>query len=809
MSESTGSGGRSESDSEGSRTKANPSLASATGTEAGINQASRSPDDSLLCSIGFDVSQFKSNRVAVACDYCIYRKVRRSLRCLPALFLASCADTLIRNPRLFNDSIRFEQIKCNAGHPCDQCEKRNRPTCTYTKERKTPRPRQTTTNRKRKNRRDSAKLIKADPWEDGLCSPAGMSDEPAAVSSSGEDVVLSYSSPSVAESSPYGSMTIMDHASSTTLRNAPESHYSIVPFGGGVDRPLNLFDEDLPESNTFNLLLRVFTETVEHLALSLPCAVPYVEASPLLRLSMSLLGTRYVSDYSAFGPPLIKRTRHILAPTLTGDVAPTIDVIQALGNLIIYAGGSSSESDCIFARRMMRQIVGFVKELGLNDETKTSVTRNWGGQSINVADRNLGRLLFWAVFCGEQHHAFLDVSEGLFRDVDLNVDLPKPLDDQQLQVATTVADGSTDPFPLAPFNTGLHSWAPLPLARNVFLHYILRRICELSLASHRNLLWTGSFTLPAEQADQRQWVRSRLLDFFLAEIEHVSQDAPSIADVWTEYQPNEGNEVNMNTGQTTSWQLPGVSHGSCVESAAVVGTCSDDVSAIAASPETHQSFHVSKLLLRRLSSSESIHSKAIIYHGFSAIAGIPRQDLEAFFNVIAVGCEPASRPERLRSKERLALWINLPLTFTIENADAGASLTPDEATVNVVTCFEHVAALVDSLKSLVDANGKIAFASPLALWCVWTCGILDLARYALSAEFPTPETDNRITCMRDAMRCIVVHHLAPFTACYLDAYERMYQWAVEFKSKLLVASLAMQPYEVEDELLESGLRFYP
>lgn len=581
-----------------------------------------------------------------------------------------------------------------------------------------------------------------------------------------------------------------------------------------VDRPLSLFDTELPDNTVMNSLFRVYTETLGNLILYSPAALRYKDASPLVRLAMSALGARYLPECAAFGEALFQRARKIIAPTLAGDVPPTIDFVQALLNLVIYAGVSNDEGELLWSHRELRQLTGFVKELGLDNEKKTVVTRNWTGQRVKEVDLNLRRSLFWTVFCSEQHFVLLDTFRGGFQDVDVNVGLPWADESKQWAII------SQQPIRLSQFDQGLGDLAYSPFARTIFLHHIIRRMVDVYVESYQSQLRTGDFNIPVDLAIKRQWVRDKLEEFFLAEVEYASQDAHQFGDVLIPHNPDEevglldsseqgrgggkrsdrsnrGKAVAYNQDDDTLSEADGVSmfsapfvdnHGNVVQKQA------DPASAI---------------FLRRLQAKNSLPSKAIIYHGLCAFVGCPREDLEAFFDITNVGYEPINKFERQRARERLARWINLPVTFAAKNLAAGGTLVPDEATTNVLTIYDHVAGLVRSVQELLEANPTVSFVHPLTLWCVWMCGVLDLARFVLSESLPDPETDARIPFILQVLKHVTTNHTWPFAASYIEGFERMYEWALRSKASQVVASLTLQPDPAKDHMLDFGLRFFP
>lgn len=559
----------------------------------------------------------------------------------------------------------------------------------------------------------------------------------------------------------------------------------------GVDRPLSMFEMDLPDTSVMNSLFRVYRETLGNLILYSPEALRYADASPVVRLAMSALGALYLPECTGFANLLYQRARSILAPTLAGDIPPTLDIVQALLNVVIYAGVQNDEHELLWAHRHLRLLTNFTKELGLDNERHPVITRNWTGQPIHERDVNLRRAVFWTVFCAEQQFVLMDTVRGNFRQEDVNVGLPMWTDDPRWKHVTS------PPIRLSQFDAGLAELAYSPYARTIFLHHIIRKMVDVGIDAYEHQIRTGDFALPMDLLLRRQWVRDRLKEFYIAEVQYSDQDAHQFGDVLIPAQPDVDREGAV------------MDDGAGVPPFPASGTTMFAVPIVDKNGTVIQAAAGQRVFLKRLQAKHALSSKAIVYHGLCAFVGAPREDLEAFFDVTNVGLSPVSKFERHRAKERLAKWINLPATFASRQAAKGGTLLPDESVNNVITVYEHVAGVVTALQELLSANPSVSFVHPLTLWCIWIAGILDLARFVLSEQLPEPEKDARIPFIVQVLKHVTASHCWPFATNYIEGFERMYEWALRNKASQVVATLTLQPNPAQDHMLDCGLRFFP
>ncbi|KAI9018219.1 hypothetical protein DFJ74DRAFT_210212 [Hyaloraphidium curvatum] len=733
-------------------------------------------DDGSVANFGLDAAGAeKRTRVETACDFCIVRK-----------------------------------IKCDAGQPCNQCSKRNRPECLYTKQRKAKGPGRRRTSKNTVQQLEAKikvleTLVGARPLEEEatilLNGAAGLElSDPAHLPASlpGTFPFPAATSSFSASSSFSSILGIVDSGLNQPGHGAFWPPPAAVPRIANPDpataaafmlnatprvhRPLSLFESDLPDSNVMNSLFRVYRDTLANLILYSPQALRYSEASPLLRLAMSAVAARYIPECASFGEELFARGRALLQPTLSGDVAPTIDVMQGLINMVMYAGVSNDEGELLWSHRMLRQLTSYAKELGLDDERKVAVTRNWSGETVQERDLNLRRALFWTVFCFEQHFVLMDTFRGAFRDSDVNVGLPWAYETEWIH-------SSQPPIRLTKFDSGIGELAYSPYARTIFLHHIIRRLTDVVMESHDHVLKTNDFSIPPDLVQKRTWIRDKLKEYYNAEVQYAHQEAHQFSDVLVPQSPG-GEAADAEEAGSGMFTAPLVDRN---------GTLIDEPAG------------GSRVFFTKLQARNSLSGKAIVYHGLSAFVGCPREDLEAFFDITNVGIEPISKFERQQAKERLTRWINLPVVHAARKAAAGpdapVDLLEEEAARNVLECFEHVAGLTTQLQHLMNVNPSISFVHPLTLWCIWVCGIIDLARFVLSTAMPDPALDARIPFMLQVLRHVTVKHSWPFAASFIEGFSRMFEWAMRSKANQVVATLTSQP--VDDRMLDNGLRFTP
>ena len=105
---------------------------------------------------------------------------------------------------------------------------------------------------------------------------------------------------------------------------------------------------DFPNSRTFNLLLSLYKNELGPILFDEPFpgaeVFEYSESSPLVRMAMVCLASRYCSRDINSGSAIYHHLRESINPSLVGDLQPSLEVCRALLYIVAFLRSSSDSS---------------------------------------------------------------------------------------------------------------------------------------------------------------------------------------------------------------------------------------------------------------------------------------------------------------------------------------------------------------------------------------------------------------------------------------------------------------------------------
>ena len=289
---------------------------------------------------------------------------------------------------------------------------------------------------------------------------------------------------------------------------------------------------------------------------------------------------------------------------------------------------------------------------------------------------------------------------------------------------------------------GLGAYAPLPLARGVFLHFIMSMLMDTTKEAHRANRIHGNYIVSLKIQNKRLLVLRLLEEHLLASIQYGISPTPQ-----------HGDEI-----------IPiSQSHAMAPFTSGVLA------------PEII--CHV-KMLVKNLE-----------FHALSAQACAPREDIFAFINFSHLD---VSVPEWAEAAGRLANWV---LLNSGASSDALFAQGQDPAEVFAASkaaeaCYIHVAAVAAKVAELLASGDSFVYIHPRIFWYILASGVLDMVLFVLGSPEESLEATARIAIYQQWFEQNAEREGWPSMGVFRLGFYHFYSQAAAFRQSWTAANEA-------------------